>query len=90
MESDFTGPVNLGSERMISINNLVLLIAKLAEKTVNINNIPGPLGVMGRNSDNKLIRKKLNWAPDDNLEEGLLKTFQWILGQIELGKKDTE
>lgn len=90
MNSDFTGPVNLGSERMISINNLVLLIAKLAEKTININNIPGPLGVMGRNSDNRLIREKLNWCPGENLEEGLLKTYNWILLQLNIGNSDVD
>lgn len=88
MSSDFTGPVNLGSERMISINNLVYLIAELIGKEVNIQNVPGPMGVMGRNSDNRLIREKLNWAPQDNLEDGLLKTYDWILEQIEQGKQD--
>jgi nucleoside-diphosphate-sugar epimerase len=90
MDSDFQGPVNLGSERMISINNLVYLIAKLVNKTVTIKNVPGPLGVMGRNSDNNLIREKLNWAPQDNLEEGLLKTYAWITEQINLGKTDVQ
>lgn len=88
MSSDFTGPVNLGSERMISINNLVYLIAELIGKEVNIQNVSGPMGVMGRNSDNRLIREKLNWAPQDNLEDGLLKTYDWILEQIEQGKQD--
>jgi nucleoside-diphosphate-sugar epimerase len=88
MSSNFTGPVNLGSERMISINNLVYLIAELIGKEVNIQNVPGPMGVMGRNSDNRLIREKLNWAPQDNLEDGLLKTYDWILEQIEQGKQD--
>jgi len=88
MASSFMGPVNLGSERMISINDFVYLIAKLANKEVKINNVPGPMGVMGRNSDNKLIREKLNWAPGDNLEYGITKTYQWIEEQIKQNSKD--
>ena len=90
MESDVTCPVNLGSERMISINNLLYLIADLAKKTVTINNIEGPIGVMGRNSDNKLIKEVLEWSPTENLEEGLLKTYQWVLDQVDIGKKDND
>ena len=88
MESNFTGPVNLGSERMISINQLVFLIGKLVGKSVCIRNVEGPMGVMGRNSDNRLIREKLGWAPQDNLEDGLLKTYNWIQQQIIQSKKD--
>jgi GDP-D-mannose 3',5'-epimerase len=88
MESDINVPVNLGSERMISINDLALLIASLTNKAVNINNIPGPIGVMGRRSDNTLIRELLKWSPKEDLETGLLKTYKWILEQIALGKKD--
>lgn len=90
MNSDFTGPVNLGSERMISINQLVFLIGKLVGKSVCIRNVPGPIGVMGRNSDNRLIREKLNWSPEDRLEEGLAKTYQWILSEINRGHTDIE
>jgi nucleoside-diphosphate-sugar epimerase len=82
MESDCTIPVNLGSTRMISINNLVFLIAKLAGKTVIINNVDGPRGVMGRNSDNTLIKQEINWQPQDNLEYGLTQTYHWIKGQL--------
>lgn len=88
MESEFTGPVNLGSERMISINNLVYLIASLVNKSVNIKNVPGPMGVMGRNSDNRLIREKLNWAPKEDLEQGIQKTYNWIVEQLNSGKTD--
>jgi nucleoside-diphosphate-sugar epimerase len=88
MESNFTGPVNLGSERMISINQLVFLIGKLVGKSVCIRNVEGPMGVMGRNSDNRLIREKLGWTPQDNLEDGLLKTYNWIQQQIIQSKKD--
>jgi nucleoside-diphosphate-sugar epimerase len=90
MESDCKVPVNLGSTRMISINNLVLLIAKLTNKNIVIKNVDGPRGVMGRNSDNKLIKQTINWAPDEDLESGLIKTYNWINEQINLGKKDVE
>ena len=88
MASNYTQPVNLGSTRMISINNLVLLIAKLNGKNISIRNVNGPLGVMGRNSDNKLIKEVINWAPDEDLESGLIKTYNWIDEQIQLGLKD--
>jgi nucleoside-diphosphate-sugar epimerase len=88
MDSDCRIPVNLGSTRMISINNLVLLIAKLANKTVSIKNIAGPMGVMGRTSDNKLIKETINWEPNEDLESGLIKTYKWIDEQIQLGLRD--
>ena len=90
MESDCTIPVNLGSTRMISINQLVFLIAKLNNKNVSIKNIPGPVGVMGRTSDNKLIKEMINWVPDEDLESGLIKTYNWISEQIAKGEKDVE
>ncbi len=82
MSSNYNKPLNLGSERMISINQLVFLIGRLAGKSVCIKNIDGPLGVMGRNSDNKLIRQVLDWAPQDNLEHGLTETYKWIKDQL--------
>ena len=88
MESDLTEPVNLGSTRKISINELVLLIAERSNKRVTIKNIDGPRGVMGRTSDNKLIKEKIDWAPDEDLETGIDKTYRWILGQIESGVED--
>ena len=88
MNSNYTKPVNLGSTRMISINQLVFLIAKLNGKNVSIRNIDGPRGVMGRNSDNKLIKEVIDWAPDEDLESGLIKTYKWIDEQIQLGLKD--
>jgi len=78
MNSDFTGPVNVGSEEMVTINQLVSLVAQVAGKDIKIKNIPGPTGVRGRNSDNKLIREKLNWEPSQPLVEGLTKTYKWI------------
>jgi len=80
--SDYEQPLNLGSERMISINDLALLIAKIAGKSIKINNVPGPMGVMGRNSHNKLIRETIGWAPADNLEYGLTQTYNWIQNQV--------
>lgn len=90
MDGNYKKPINLGSTRMISINQLVLLIAKLNEKNVTIRNIDGPVGVMGRNSDNKLIKESIGWAPDENLESGLLKTYAWIHEQIKLNKQDVQ
>jgi len=82
MASDCDFPLNLGSERMISINDLALLVAKIAEKDITINNVPGPMGVMGRNSHNKLIKETIGWAPADNLEYGLTQTYAWISEQL--------
>ena len=88
MASDCEIPLNLGSERMISINDLVVLIARLNNKTVSILNIKGPIGVMGRNSHNKLIKETICWAPSENLEYGLIETFNWINDQILKNNKD--
>jgi len=82
MNSDFTGPVNVGSEEMITINDLVKMVAGVAQKEIKVNNIPGPTGVRGRNSDNKSIKEKLNWAPSQSLVEGISKTYQWINTQM--------
>jgi GDP-D-mannose 3',5'-epimerase len=67
---------------MISINNLGYLIASVAGKDITINNIPGPTGVRGRNSDNNLIREKLSWQPEFDLRKGIEKTYPWILEQV--------
>lgn len=88
MEGNVSIPLNLGSERMISINDLALLIANLTNKKINIKNVDGPRGVMGRRSDNTRIRELLNWAPQEDLETGLIKTYHWINEQIMLGKND--
>ena len=82
MHSNFTGPVNIGSEEMVSINQLAHMAMDIAKKKQTINHIPGPLGVRGRNSDNELILKKLGWAPTLPLVEGLEKTFNWIDEQV--------
>jgi nucleoside-diphosphate-sugar epimerase len=82
MKSDFIGPVNIGSEEMISINDFAKLIAKIADKKINIKNIPGPEGVRGRNSDNDLIFEKLGWKPNQPLSYGIKKTYLWINNQV--------
>lgn len=83
MESpDFHGPVNIGSEEMISINNLANLVMEIGEKDLSINNIPGPEGVRGRNSDNELIEKHLGWKPKYDLRQGMEITYKWINEQV--------
>lgn len=82
MESDFSGPVNIGSEEMISINDFAKLIAEISGKNITIKNIKGPEGVRGRNSDNALIQEKLGWAPSHSLREGITKTYHWIAEQV--------
>lgn len=82
MNSDFLGPVNIGSEEMITINELVDKVSKIASKSLLRKHIPGPLGVRGRNSDNKLIKEKLGWCPSLPVEYGLQKTYAWIHAQV--------
>ena len=86
VNSDFSGPVNLGSEEMISINNFTKMIVGISGKNISINNISGPTGVNGRNSDNTLIKEKLGWAPSQSLIVGTTSLFDWIKSQIELNK----
>jgi nucleoside-diphosphate-sugar epimerase len=80
--SDFTGPVNLGSNEMVTINQLVDMTAEIAGKSVRTRHIEGPTGVRGRNSDNRLIRAKLNWSPSTVLASGLRPTYDWIRAQV--------
>ena len=82
MQSDFMGPVNIGSEEMVTINQLVDTAAKVSDKIVGKDHIDGPLGVRGRNSNNDLIREKLGWDYTQTLEEGIRKTYNWISMQI--------
>jgi len=82
MESDFSQPVNIGSEEMISINDFAKMIIGISGKTISLKNIPGPEGVRGRNSDNALIQEKLNWKPITPLKDGVKKTYNWIVGEI--------
>jgi GDP-D-mannose 3', 5'-epimerase len=82
MRSEFTGPVNIGSEEMVTINGLAHMIMRIAGKDLSIRNAPGPTGVRGRNSDNALIRSRLGWAPSQPLETGLATTYRWIERQV--------
>jgi nucleoside-diphosphate-sugar epimerase len=89
MESDFIGPVNIGSEEMVSINELAQMAIDISGKNININNVGGkdfldkygfncPVGVRGRNSDNKLYESKVGWSVSEPLVEGMKKTYEWI------------
>jgi len=82
MRSNWTGPVNIGSDEMVTIDKLAEMVMQIAGKRLSIKHIPGPLGVRGRNSDNRLIEKKLNWRPTQPLIEGLKKTYNWIEEQV--------
>ena len=85
-ESDFTGPMNIGSEEMVTINKLVEIASQVENKVIKIKHIPGPLGVRGRNSNNDLVRRELNWDYQMPLRDGIEKTYKWIASQIELSK----
>jgi nucleoside-diphosphate-sugar epimerase len=82
MRSDFTGPVNVGSDEMVTINALAGMIMDIAGKRLTLHHIQGPLGVRGRTSDNRLIRQKLGWAPSEPLRHGLEDTYQWIESEV--------
>jgi len=85
--SDWTGPVNIGSDEIVSINQLAEMVMKIAGKKISIKHIPGPLGVRGRNSDNNLIEKKLGWRPAQPLVKGMEKTYTWVAEQVKSKKK---
>ena len=76
VESDFTGPVNIGSDKMVTIDELAHMAMRIAGKHLHLKHVAGPLGVRGRNSDNRLIRQSLGWAPSQPLEEGIRATYQ--------------
>lgn len=86
MDSEFTGPVNIGSEEMITINNLAKMAMDISGKKLKIKHIQGPLGVRGRNSDNRLIMSKLSWEPIVPLQKGMEKTYRWIEEQVKKQK----
>jgi nucleoside-diphosphate-sugar epimerase len=88
MNSNFTGPVNIGSEEMISINDFAKMAIDISGKNLIIKNIEGPTGVRGRNSDNKLLYEKLNWQPSLSLKEGMEKTYKWIEIQFKENNPD--
>ena len=82
MRSESTFPLNIGSEEMVTINQLVEIISKISGKSITINHIDGPLGVKGRNSDNSLIKKTIDWQPRLPLVKGLETTYEWIENQV--------
>lgn len=84
VDSDFEGPVNIGSEEMITIQNFAKMAISISGKNLTINNIDGPLGVHGRNSDNDLFREKIGWEPTQSLREGMEKTYAWVLKQTKV------
>ena len=83
MQSEFNGPMNIGSDEMVSINQLASMVMQVANKNLSIINKPGPQGVRGRNSDNTLIFEKLNWKPSEPLIKGIEQTYTWIKNQVE-------
>ena len=83
LRSDFEGPVNIGSDEMVTINGLAQMVIDISGKDIEIDNIPGPLGVRGRNSDNRLIKEKLGWAPSKPLLEGIKRTYGWIEAEVQ-------
>ena len=82
MRSDWSGPVNIGSAEMVSIDQLAHLVMEIAGKPLSIKHIPGPLGVRGRSSDNRLIAERLGWKPSRPLDDGLRPTYAWIAEQV--------
>jgi nucleoside-diphosphate-sugar epimerase len=82
MRSDFTGPVNVGSDEMVSIDGLVDIVAGIAGKSIKKRHVAGPTGVRGRNSDNRLVRERLRWSPSTVLVDGLRPTYAWIAAQV--------
>jgi nucleoside-diphosphate-sugar epimerase len=82
MRSDFAGPVNIGSEEMVSINQLVDMVCEIAGKRLHKRHVAGPMGVRGRRSDNRLITERLHWRPTQSLMDGLEKTYAWIESQL--------
>ena len=87
MESDCMEPINIGSDEMISINGLAEMAANIAGKKISIHHIPGPTGVRGRNSENSMIREKLDWSPSQPLRDGMQKTYEWIEKQVSASRK---
>lgn len=85
MDSDFTGPVNIGSDELISINGLARMTAEIAGKRIRLRHVPGPLGVRGRRSENSLIAERLGWRPTRPLREGMERTYRWIEARLRAG-----
>jgi GDP-D-mannose 3', 5'-epimerase len=81
-QDDFIGPVNIGSEEMVSINRLAEIAMKASGRDLEVKHIEGPMGVRGRTSDNTLFREKMKWSPTVSLEDGIARTYQWIEEQV--------
>lgn len=90
MRSDWQGPVNIGSEEMVTISGLADMLIELSGKKISKRFVPGPQGVRGRNSDNALIRKKLDWAPSASLISGLAKTYDWISSEVDRNSRSAK
>jgi len=90
MESDFADPINLGSDEMVSMNEMAEIAMSIANKKLPIKHVPGPEGVRGRNSDNTLIKQALGWTPSISLRDGLKLTYEWIKIQVDAAKKRGE
>ena len=90
MRCDWSGPVNLGSDEMISVNALARMIIDISGKNLSINNVPGPLGVRGRTSDNNLIFEHLSWRPKQSLIQGMEKTYAWVAEQVRVARQRSE
>ena len=82
MRSSFAGPVNIGSEEMVTINQLAEMVIRISGKHISVTNVPGPVGVRGRRSDNRLIKQKLGWEPSEKLVTGIEKTYRWVETQV--------
>ncbi|MEL6625345.1 MAG: NAD-dependent epimerase/dehydratase family protein [Bacteroidota bacterium] len=87
LDSGFIGPVNIGSEEMVTINGLAQMVIDNSGKNLTIKNVPGPTGVRGRNSDNRLIKEELGWEPSQTLKEGMERTYAWIAEQVKAAKE---
>jgi nucleoside-diphosphate-sugar epimerase len=87
MDSEFPGPVNIGSEEMVTINALVEMVIEIANKRVSVRHIVGPTGVRGRNSDNRMVQERLGWSPRQPLRQGLEQTYAWISNRVERAKR---
>lgn len=90
MDSEFSGPVNIGSEEKISLNDFANLIANISGKNLTIKNVDGPIGVNGRTSDNALALREFDWQPKYTLRQGISKTYEWIHAQVIHGEKKLE
>ena len=87
MSSQYLGPVNIGSDEMVTINQLAEMGMSISGKSLGIKHIEGPLGVRGRNSDNRLIEHELGWKPTRPLKDGMEKTYPWIKDQVDSARK---